>query len=320
MKEVPETWLPPRTAEVCDIVMGTAGVHADPDLYRLWLEARQQGIGGSDAAAAIGLSPWSSPRALYYDKTDPIVIREDIELFEAGRRTEDMNAQWFEDKTGLMVFKQPVMIRSRKAPFMFADPDFFCDIGGDEFGLVECKNVRAQNIHEWDDGPPLHYRLQLQHYLAVTDLALGFFATFVGGNQHLVFEVERDEKLIESLIAGEEAFWTCVQLRRPPDVDGSEATTTALKVHYADQEPGESVQVPESFRQLVNSHRSLKMQEKILQARIDEVENRMKDVIGNAEAAVIGDEVLATWKTQIRAAHEVKESKFRKLHVKDVAK
>jgi len=316
MKEVPETWLPPRTAEVCDIVMGTAGVHADPDLYRLWLEARQQGIGGSDAAASIGLSPWSTPRALYYDKTDPIVIREDIELFEAGRRTEDMNAQWFEDKTGLGVVKQPVMIRSRKAPFMFADPDFFCNLGDGEYGLVECKNVRAQNIHEWDDGPPLHYRLQLQHYLAVTDLALGFFSCLVGGNRHLVFLVPRDDALIASLIAGEEAFWTCVTLKQPPEVDGEDATTEALAAHYDEPVVGFSVEVDETFRDLVRRRETLKLEEKIIATRIAEVENLMKDQIGEAEAAVIGETVLATWKLQTRAAHEVKESTFRKLTVK----
>jgi predicted phage-related endonuclease len=33
-----------------------------------WLEVRRQGIGGSDAAAAVGLSPYKSPLELWLEK------------------------------------------------------------------------------------------------------------------------------------------------------------------------------------------------------------------------------------------------------------
>lgn len=33
-----------------------------------WLEYRRQGIGGSDAAAILGVSPFATARDLYYDK------------------------------------------------------------------------------------------------------------------------------------------------------------------------------------------------------------------------------------------------------------
>ena len=34
-----------------------------------WLQVRQQGIGSSDAAAAVGLSPYKSPLQLWAEKT-----------------------------------------------------------------------------------------------------------------------------------------------------------------------------------------------------------------------------------------------------------
>ena len=32
-----------------------------------WLSYRRRGIGGSDAAAILGISPWRTARDLYYD-------------------------------------------------------------------------------------------------------------------------------------------------------------------------------------------------------------------------------------------------------------
>ena len=34
-----------------------------------WLARRRSGIGGSDVAAVLGLSPWKSPRQVWLDKT-----------------------------------------------------------------------------------------------------------------------------------------------------------------------------------------------------------------------------------------------------------
>jgi putative phage-type endonuclease len=37
-----------------------------------WLELRRKGLGGSDVATAMGLSPWKSPMQLYLEKTGEI--------------------------------------------------------------------------------------------------------------------------------------------------------------------------------------------------------------------------------------------------------
>ena len=45
-----------------------------------WLDYRRLGIGGSDAAAIMGLSPFSTIRDLYFDKigVTPVIEEEDI--------------------------------------------------------------------------------------------------------------------------------------------------------------------------------------------------------------------------------------------------
>lgn len=37
-----------------------------------WLEYRRKGIGGSDAAAVLGISPFRTGRDLYYDKLNTV--------------------------------------------------------------------------------------------------------------------------------------------------------------------------------------------------------------------------------------------------------
>ena len=37
-----------------------------------WLKERQQGIGGSEVAAVLGLSKWSTPFDVWLEKTSPI--------------------------------------------------------------------------------------------------------------------------------------------------------------------------------------------------------------------------------------------------------
>ncbi len=47
-----------------------------------WLEYRRKGIGGSDAAAVLGISPFRTGRDLYYDKLN-IVTADDAENWVA---------------------------------------------------------------------------------------------------------------------------------------------------------------------------------------------------------------------------------------------
>ncbi|HQE50274.1 MAG TPA: YqaJ viral recombinase family protein, partial [Fervidobacterium sp.] len=42
-----------------------------------WLQFRKRGIGGSDISAILGLNPWKSPLALYYDKVGENEVEEE---------------------------------------------------------------------------------------------------------------------------------------------------------------------------------------------------------------------------------------------------
>lgn len=72
-----------------------------------WLEYRKKGIGGSDVAAIMGISPFATIRDLFYNKTgvQPVIQEEEESNWvakEVGHRLEDLVAEIFskKDRTG----------------------------------------------------------------------------------------------------------------------------------------------------------------------------------------------------------------------------
>ena len=62
-----------------------------------WLEYRKKGIGGSDVAAIMGISPFATIRDLFYNKTgvQPVIQEEEESNWvakEVGHRLEDLVA------------------------------------------------------------------------------------------------------------------------------------------------------------------------------------------------------------------------------------
>ncbi|MBM0046676.1 YqaJ viral recombinase family protein, partial [Anaerococcus sp. mt242] len=129
-----------------------------------WLEYRQLGIGGSDAAAACGLSKWKSPAQLYLDKTTPVETTDsESEHLRQGRDFEDYVAQRFTEATGKKVRRDNYMMSDEKYPFLIADIDRRV-VGED--AILECKTASPYVKDKWADGQiPIEYELQCLHYM-----------------------------------------------------------------------------------------------------------------------------------------------------------
>ena len=93
-----------------------------------WLAYRRQGIGGSDAASIMGISPFRTARDIYYDKLGLVTTAEyegNWVALKMGHLLEDLVAEIFTRKTGLPIFKLERMFQHPLYPFMLADVDFF---------------------------------------------------------------------------------------------------------------------------------------------------------------------------------------------------
>ena len=91
-----------------------------------WLTYRRQGIGGSDVAAILGISPFRTARDLYDDKLNIASAVDDTGnwvALEMGHLLEPLVAQIFTKKTGLEVFQIKKMFQHPQYPFMLADDE-----------------------------------------------------------------------------------------------------------------------------------------------------------------------------------------------------
>jgi predicted phage-related endonuclease len=66
-----------------------------------WLERRRQTLGASDAAAALGLSPYCSPLQLYLRKIGSLPEQEETEAMRWGTLLEPLLAREYTRRTGL---------------------------------------------------------------------------------------------------------------------------------------------------------------------------------------------------------------------------
>ena len=179
-----------------------------------WLSWRRRGIGGGDAAAVMGLSPFCTKRDLYYDKRDiqPVMDEEEDNWVakEVGHRLEELVAEIFARKTGFKVYAVRKMFQHPLYPFMLADVDYFIEFADGTTGILECKTTNYNCQNKWsNDSVPVNYEYQGRHYMAVLNLDKVYFACLYGNNESefIIRCVERDLDIEEDLITEEEYFW-----------------------------------------------------------------------------------------------------------------
>lgn len=125
------------------ILVGTEGLPREQ-----WLEYRRKGIGGSDAAAVLGISPFRTGRDLYYDKLN-IVTADDAENWvqlEVGTLLEPLVAKIFAHKTGYKIYRRPFMFQHPLYPWM---ENYVCvyRIEGDMVYVYHLADARKNYIY-----------------------------------------------------------------------------------------------------------------------------------------------------------------------------
>lgn len=109
-----------------------------------WLDYRRQGIGGSDVAGIMGISPFRTARDIYYDKLNIVAVEEEPGnwvALEMGHLLEDLVAKIFHKKSGLEIYQIKKMFRHPKYPFMLADVDYFVRLPDGTTAILEIKTT-----------------------------------------------------------------------------------------------------------------------------------------------------------------------------------
>jgi len=273
--------------------------------YEEWKAARMKGIGGSDAAAAIGVSRWKSPLQLYLEKAGEIEQPEAGEAAYWGNVLEAIVADEFTKRTGKKVQRVNRILIHPEHEHMIANIDRRV-VG--ENAILECKTTGAWNAKEWEgDDIPAEYVIQVMHYLAVTGAEKAYFAVLIGGNRFAWKEIARDEELIAMMVERERAFWDCVETETPPQISESKAELHGdiMNRLYPDATAGTSIELPPQLADIIEQLTDVKARIKELEISQDYLENQIKDAMKDAERARVG-RFTVSWKNVVSKRFDTK--------------
>ncbi len=262
--------------------------------HKEWLILRKHGIGGSDAAAVCGMNRWRGPLDVYLDKTSKTVEEKDNDAMYWGRVMEPVLREEFRKRTGLKVSEVPYLFAYEEHPFMFANIDGIVREKDDSVSLLEIKTANGFAAKDWDNGIPQEYFIQIQHYLAVCDLKKAYVAVLIGGNDFRYEVIDRDEEVIQTIIAMEANFWNNnVKAKKAPEADAT--SSDALNNLYPNDN-STSIILPSEADRLITNLEEIKNMMDELKKNQAEAENQLKAMMKKAECGKTPAGYSVRWK------------------------
>tara|TARA_B100001248_G_scaffold239629_1_gene205052 strand:- start:29849 stop:30766 length:918 start_codon:yes stop_codon:yes gene_type:complete len=254
-----------------------------------WLEVRRSGIGGSEAAAILGVSKYNTPLDIYMQKINGSHT-PDNEAMLWGRVLEPVIRDQYAERTGRKVLDTHQIVRSKKHPFMLASLDGVTE----DNRLLEIKTTRFPDNwgEEGSDEIPDNYLVQVQHYMAVTGLQVADIAVLIGGSDFRLYEVEADKELQQILINQEKLFWNNLKEGNAPDPFNAEDVALLYK-HSKEGEVEADNLLYEKIEQLKN----VQAQQKSYAAEEKEIKTAIQLHMGEYDTLTYQGKKLCTWKS-----------------------
>lgn len=261
-----------------------------------WLRERKNGLGGSDAASAAGVDPYRDQLTLWSEKCG-LIEPADLsgnEAVEAGIALERAIGEWYGKRHGRDVtLGVPFqLLRSEKWPWMFATLDATQVIDG-ERGVVQIKNTSFA-ADAWEESLPIGYEIQLTHEMLVAGVTRGTLVALHRGQQLRAYDRVLNMELADALVAAEAKFWSHVEAELPPEAGPNSAE--AVKKLFPRVEISDVVALPHEIDDADTELEEIRGQIGTLESRKDEIENRIKLLIGSHAGGVTPQGTRFTWK------------------------
>lgn len=195
-----------------------------------WEKSRGIGIGGSDASAILGISPWMSSVDLWKIKTGEQKQKDlsDNELVQRGHDLEEPLRNLFMSMHKELTLEYHAYDQlyqdGREWLFVTLDGEL-TEIKTGRKGLLEVKTsspIGKSGWEKWDGRIPDNYLAQVYHALLATGFEFAYlFAALFGSNENITlrtYYIERQdvEDDLKWLLSEEESFWAHVQNRTMP--------------------------------------------------------------------------------------------------------
>lgn len=278
---------------------------------------RRKFIGGSDAGVILGLSPFKTPYDLWLEKIseEPEQVEEEKKIFFERRKSlEPFISSILENEYGFCIENQNK--RYYYDSFITAEIDIeilYRNILDPKILINgEIKTVNPLMAWQWGESGtidiPSYIQAQVMHGLMVTGRETCIVSALIGFDDLRLYEIQRDDEVIEHLLKKEIEFWDMVKSKiPPPPINGNDVE----KIFKKDN--GKKIIASDDLMFKINELKQLKGNIRNLEKRKELLEMAIKFEFRDASTIIDNaGNVLATWKSQERKILDQKllKSKF----------
>jgi putative phage-type endonuclease len=258
-----------------------------PGEHRDWLEWRRGGLGGSDVAAILGLSPFRGGFDVWLSKVEGIVEVENRSMLR-GHFFERAVAEHAAELLGANDLLPGKSLVDHAEPWIRGTLDFTLDYDATrKTELLEVKTTRYLG-DEWGepgtDAIPVAHRVQVAWYLRLSRLDVARVAVWSTTQDRVeLYRVERDLVVEKALVDRAREWWQRhVVGGEAPALDGSQAAGRYLQARHP--EGNETMlDADDEVEAIAARLRELRDQAKTLQREDDRLEQTLKARIGDAK-------------------------------------
>ena len=269
---------------------------------------RSKFLGGSDAAAVIGVSPWNTPVELWMKKTGrapaEVIDRVRQKIFDRGHKLEpfirDMVIDKLRDRghtVELIACNQRYV--DPEFPFLSCEIDFELLLDGEHINC-DAKSVTGFARKKWgeedSEDVPIEYAAQFMFGLMVTpgDRRRCLVAALRSFDDVDIFWTLRDDETIAAMRPKLVSFWVDhVQADVPPDPN----TFTDIKALFPNDN-GLAIEASQDIADKVSQLREVKARIKEFVEAEEALTFEVAEYISPHSRLTLGGLEIATWKGQ----------------------
>lgn len=282
-----------------------------------FLEVRKQGIGASDVPAICGVSQYGTPLSVFCEKTGRMTV-EDNAAMRRGRRYEPLILEEFKDEfdisdhhllTSNKEHANSKMIwRHDKYKWAFCHPDaVIVDKNFDPTALIQAKFT---SIYKgWGTMAlgevPEAVQYQVQWEMFCSGLSVDYVPVLMGNRDFRIYHCKAIPELQNEIFKIVSVFKKdYLDKDIMPEPTGTEADTKAIK-SLLPQSQEKEAQATAKLIEMVKELKIFKQELNIAEELHNEVANRIKVEMGDAEVLHI-DDCKIRFKTQERKVFDYK--------------
>ena len=259
-----------------------------------WHKKRGLGIGGSDAAALLGLHPYCTAYELWESKIGITPHQKENNFMKMGKMLEPIVVKLFEENTGFQIENKKgfdeIYIHD-KFPFARCTPDRTYITFEKQRELLSVKSHFAYNKIDVNDFPE-YWFCQLQWEMGITGIHSGEIAWLERGIDFRYKHFDFVPEFFESMLSAADVFWNeNVIGKNEPDPTVNDNLQRIFNKPFA----GKTIDASNELFLLIGQYsifRNLRMENKEAEENsLQEIKLIMRD----AEAVTYDGQPICTW-------------------------